>query len=519
LIVMSEAVAEFDCIVVGAGPTGAVLAALLAQRGHRLLVIERDTAVYPLPRAVHLDHEIARVLQEVKVLERMLPAMSPVNEYRFENAAGDVLLHNVSKPGSASSGWEPSYMFVQPELEQALRQRLGEIVGITTWYGYECVDFAQHADRVDVSVREARSDTITQVRGRWLIGCDGASSFVRARLGAGVEDLGFDEPWVVIDTKLKRDALLSDKVAFQFCNPQRPTTCVPAGPGRRRWEFMLLPGESREQITQPNAVWQLLAPWGAEDTLEIVRVAVYRFHALIATEWRRGRVLIAGDAAHQMPPFMGQGMCSGIRDAANLAWKLDRVLRGDSAGVLLDSYQDERAPHVRQIVETSVAMGRIVCERNPDRAAERDAFMIAAHEGGAGALGGQSGQAALLDCGLLQTGCAGAGQLFPQPSGSINGTSGRLDDLVGTGVRLVIDAQLAADAVPGAAVVALEGQGSNVFAENGGPSAAAWLRHHGVVAALVRPDHYVYGTASTIQQAIELAQTFQRAVNHTRRIT
>ena len=188
--------------MVGAGPTGAVLAALL---GNAVIACSSSNAtpqVYPLPRAVHLDHEIARVLQQIGVLDRMLPNMSPVNEYRFENAAGELLLHNVSKPGSAISGWEPSYMFVQPELEQALRQRLGEIVGITTWYGYECVGrCAAVDDHVDVNVRDTRSGAVTRVRGRWLIGCDGASSFVRARLGTGVDDLGFDEPWVVIDTK------------------------------------------------------------------------------------------------------------------------------------------------------------------------------------------------------------------------------------------------------------------------------------------------------------------------------
>jgi 3-(3-hydroxy-phenyl)propionate hydroxylase len=393
-----------------------------------------------------------------------------------------------------------------------LRRRLDEIDTVTVRYGCECVAFDAADDSVAVSLRDAASGAATQVRVRWLVGCDGASSFVRDRLGGGVDDLGFDEPWVVIDTKLKRDIGLPDDTAYQFCDPARPTTCVPAGPGRRRWEFMLLPGESPEAIKAPASVWRLLARWGDERSLEVVRVAVYRFHALLARQWRRGRVLLAGDAAHQMPPFMGQGMCSGIRDAANLAWKLGLVLRGTAPPSLLESYQAERAPHVRRIVETSVAMGRIVCEQDPARAAERDAFMIASRQQGGDTLGrGQGGQAALLEGGSLVTTTPGAGRLFPQPTGMLDGRAGRLDDLVGSGAQLVV-AGAAAPAGADVRVVELNTDGSDAFVETGGPSAAAWLKQHGALAALVRPDHYVFGTAATAAAASELVRAFERAV-------
>ena len=505
---------RFDCIIVGAGPTGAVLAALLGLRGHRVLVAERDAQVYPLPRAVHLDHEIARVLQQVGVLDRLLPSMSPVNEYRFQNAAGDVLLQNVVPPGEAVSGWAASYMFVQPELEQALRTRLCEIVGITTRFDCTCTDLRQDSDGVEVDVRDWAGDVQT-VRGAWLIGCDGASSFVRGRLGVVVEDLGFDEPWVVIDTKMKRDIGLPETSAYQFCDPARPTTCVPAGPGRRRWEFMLLPGETPEDIMEPESVWRLLEPWGGEDALEVVRVAVYRFHALLARRWRVERVLLAGDAAHQMPPFMGQGLCSGVRDAANLAWKLDLMLRGDAPESLLDSYQTERAPHVRHIVETSVEMGRIVCEQDAARAAQRDTMMISARRDGGRSLGrGQAGQAATLTCGLMRE-TAGAGSLFPQPTVARGSLSGRLDDLVGTGVRLVVSDATPLPAEVRATVVPLASDDPSAFVETGGPSAAAWLSEHGAIAALVRPDHYVYGTARSSDEAVELVRTFWKSIDAT----
>ena len=504
------AAVEFDCVVVGAGPTGAVLAALLGQRGRRVLVVERDEQVFPLPRAVHLDHEIARVLQEVGVMDRLLPTMSPATEYRFENAAGDVLVHVVTPPGSARSGWEASYMFVQPELEQILRDRLNELVGVTAWYGAECVGIAQTDRGVELTVQRGGRTEI--VRARFAVGCDGASSFVRDALGVAMDDLGFDEPWVVIDTKPKRDIGLDETTGYQFCNPARPTTCVPAGPGRRRWEFMLLPGETRESIATPESVWRLLAPWGGEAALELVRVAVYRFHALIARRWRVGRTLLAGDAAHQMPPFMGQGMCSGIRDAANLAWKLDLVLGGGAPSALLDSYEAERAPHLRHIVDTSVALGRVVCERDPQRAAERDAFLLATRRAGGNPLGGQGGQAARLAHGVLRSESPGAGELFPQPHVRSDGKSARLDDVVGTDVRLVVDG-LAAASDSRTRVVPLGG-GAGAVVESGGPSASAWLREHGAAAALVRPDHYVYGTAATAADVAELVESFWNDVTN-----
>jgi 3-(3-hydroxy-phenyl)propionate hydroxylase len=509
---MTEAT-DFDCIVVGAGPTGAVLAALLAQRGYRALVVERDERVFPLPRAVHLDHEIARVLQEVGVMDRLLPTMSPATEYRFENAAGELLVHLVMPPNSASSGWDASYMFVQPQLEQILRDRLGELVGVTAWYGAECIGLGQTEEAVELTVR--RGGRTEVVRAHYAVGCDGASSVVRNLLGLAMDDLGFDEPWVVIDTKPKRDIGLDAATAYQFCNPARPTTCVPAGPGRRRWEFMLLPGETRESIATPESVWGLLAPWGGEAALDLVRVAVYRFHALIARHWRLNRVLLAGDAAHQMPPFMGQGMCSGIRDAANLAWKLDLVLSGAPAA-LLDSYEAERAPHVRHLVETSIALGRVVCEQDARRAAERDALLLAARRAGANPLGGQGGQAARIADGLLQVDSAGAGELFPQPRVRVGDTAVRLDDVVGTGARLMVasDVHLPANderiAIVSFGDSALEQGASDPRAvfECGGPSATAWLRERGAVAALVRPDHYVYGTAATAADVAALVESF-----------
>jgi 3-(3-hydroxy-phenyl)propionate hydroxylase len=502
---------RYDCIVVGAGPTGAVLAALLGARGHRVLVLERDADIYPLPRAVHMDHEIVRVLQEIEVLDRLAPHTSTIDTYRFQNAAGDVLLEIGGGDRLAPSGFVASTMFVQPELEALLRDRLESLATVDARFGAVVTDIAVDGDVTVTYQEQARAIRATA---RYLIGCDGAASFVRRWLGGSIEDLGFDEPWVVVDMRVKGRLPLPENTAYQFCDPRRPTTCVPAGPGRRRWEFMLLPGEPREAMGQWENVWPLLEPWGGRDALEPVRLAVYRFHALVVERWRAGPVLLAGDAAHQTPPFMGQGLCSGVRDAANLAWKLSRVLRGRAAETVLDSYQAERAPHFRHVVETSVAMGRIVCELDPARAAARDAAMIGARRDGGRGLGApQGGQVAPLTTGLIRVRDVGAGWLFPQPTGQLGGRSGRMDEVAGHGVRLVVDAPSllphtgalsAAEVRP----VVLDASG---FDESGPPSARAWLAERGAHAALVRPDHYVFGTASDTAGTAQLLADFVAA--------
>jgi 3-(3-hydroxy-phenyl)propionate hydroxylase len=503
---------QYDCIVVGAGPTGATLTALLGASGHRVLVLERDAEVYPLPRAVHMDHETMRVLQEIDVLDRLAPHTSAIDTYRFQNAAGDVLLEISGGDRLAPSGFAASAMFLQPELEALLRERLSSLPSVDTRFGAMVTDIAA-ADTVAVSyLHDGERQCAT---GRYLIGCDGASSFVRRWLDVGIDDLGFDEPWVVVDTRVKGTLPLPENTAYQFCDPRRPTTCVPAGPQRRRWEFMLRPGETREAMCRWENVWPLLEPWGGPEVLEPVRLAVYRFHALVVERWRAGPVLLAGDAAHQTPPFMGQGLCSGIRDAANLAWKLDRVLRGRAAAGLLDSYQLERAPHFRHVVNTSVAMGRIVCELDPTRAAARDAAMIAARREGNVDLGAtQGGQVAPLTTGVVRGTDAGAGWLFPQPTGGLGRRDGRMDDVAGRGTRLVIDTpSLVPDADRLAASevrpIALDASG---FVETGPPSARAWLVAHGVRAALVRPDHYVYGTANDASGIDELLADYAAAI-------
>ena len=502
---------NYDCIIVGAGPTGAVLGGLLSRAGHRVLLLERDHEVYALPRAVHMDHEIMRVLQELNVLEALQPYMHDMDTYRFESAAGEALLESRGNGRLACSGYVSSAMFVQPELERLLRADLLTQPNVTLRLGALVIGL--EAGDSSVAVTWESEGAVQTALARYVVGCDGASSFVRRELRIAMDDLGFDEPWAVVDMLMKRDIGLPENAAYQFCDPRRPTTCVPGGPGRRRWEFMLLPGESREDMGNWDAIWPLLERWGGRDALEPIRLAVYRFHALIASRWRVGRILMAGDAAHQTPPFMGQGLCSGLRDAANLAWKLHRVLAGTSSDALLDSYEQERAPHVRHVVQTSVAMGRVVCERDPERVAQRDAAMKAALAAGQSTVANQGSQVAPLTAGVLRTADPGAGWLFPQPLVAHAGAAVRLDVLVGCGTRLVVDD---AALVPSAALQALDIStvvlGAGGLRECSEPSAVNWLQEHEVHAALVRPDHYTYGTAKDRAGVDALVASFASAL-------
>jgi 3-(3-hydroxy-phenyl)propionate hydroxylase len=473
-----------DCqvLVVGLGPVGATLAALLAQRGVETLAIERDAEVYPLPRAVHFDHEIMRLFQSLGVADAVAAHAREAPAYEFRAADGGVLLRLGRAPQS-ESGWSSGYMFHQPGLEATLRRLLADSPQAAVRLGWRFEGLAQDADGVTAQV--ATPEGPKSVRARFLVGCDGASSPVREAMGVGLVDFQFDEPWLVVDAKVPPGARTPD-LNLQICDPARPTTCVLGGPGRHRWEFMLLPGEASEQMLDDTLIAGLIAPWDC-GPLEIERKAVYRFHGLTADRWRRGRVLLAGDAAHQMPPFAGQGMCSGLRDAANLAWKLEAILAGQADGGLLDSYQAERDPHVRALIQLAIGMGRVVCTLDPDAAAARDADMLAARAAGGQAL--PPPRPTPFAEGCVLKGSPGAGELFPQPTLGAGADRVRLDDVLGPGAWL-ISRSPGGTPREGLRVVDLDAEVQAPWR----PALQEWLAERGAAAVLVRPDRYVFGT-------------------------
>lgn len=364
---------KYDVAIVGAGPVGTTLAALLAKRGLSVVVLERDHDVYPLPRAAHLDAETARNLREVGGWLDT-PGWSITNEgMDFVSGQGELLLRMSSKHNTDHTVAQ-SNLFHQPSLDRLLRDRAVQF-GAELRLGHEVTAIHPTEDGVRVDV--ATSGAPSSIEASWLVGCCGARSFVRRALGVTQLDLDFNEPWLVVDIIVTGDDPNPPTRAAQVCDPVRPHTIVPMPAPRRRFEFMLLPGETPDDINRTEVIEALMKPYFALGNATVERSAVYTFHGLITHEWRRGRVLLAGDSAHQMPPFLGQGMCSGIRDAVNLAWKLSAVVRGANDS-LLDTYQPERSPHVQRIVESAVGFGRIICTLDPDEAAERDRNMLAA---------------------------------------------------------------------------------------------------------------------------------------------
>jgi 3-(3-hydroxy-phenyl)propionate hydroxylase len=474
----------FDCdvLVVGFGPVGAAMAALLARRGIEVIAIDRDSAVYPLPRAVHLDHEIMRLLQQLGVAEEVRRHAREVPAYEFRAADGTLLMRLPPTPDTPSA-WASGYMFHQPSLELALRDVVAMSGHADIRLGWRFEGLAQDPEGVTAKVAGAKGPAV--LRARYLIGCDGASSPVRDAIGGQLADLQFDEPWLVVDARVLPGSRLPD-VNLQICDPKRPTTCVLGGPGRHRWEFMLLPGEDPEAMLADEVIQALIAPWDC-GPIEIERRAVYRFHGLVADRWRSGRVLLAGDACHQTPPFAGQGMCSGLRDAANLAWKLEAVLNGAAAEGLLDTYQAEREPNVRGYIELAIGMGRVVCTLDPKAAAARDAEMLARQRSGAAPL--PPVRSAPFGAGCILAGSAGAGDLFLQPSLGEGRRRLRMDDVLEEGAWLIAR-QASGRTADGLQVLDLADARLAPFRA----ALDAWLGAHGAEAVLVRPDRYVFGT-------------------------
>lgn len=503
---------RFDVAIVGCGPVGAVLATLLGRQGHRVLVAERHAAPYRLPRAVHFDHEVGRILQGCGIGAELRLISEPGSEYEWRNGSGQVLLRFGARD-VGPSGWPDSNMFWQPALEELLEGTAAAQPTVEVRRAVSVVGLDDHGDGVTLTTEPAGGGPAEQVEARFVIGCDGANSTVRDLVGISMTDLGFFYDWLIVDVEL-HEARTFDPINLQICEPGRPTTVVSGGPGRRRWEFMRLPHETTAELDDVERAWQLLEPWDvtpAVATLE--RHAVYRFQARWADRWRVGNVLLAGDAAHQMPPFAGQGMCAGVRDAANLAWKLDHVLAGHATGELLDTYELERADDVRMVIDLSMELGRVICITDPVEAAERDAAMGAA-------AGEAQPQPTLpgISNGVIRAGDPVAGELFVQGRVDRGAGPALFDDVAGTGWRLVttepdVSSLLSADAGRwfaqlGGAVVEIDP------ATDVDGTYSTWFSEHGVAVALQRPDFHLFGAAADADGADRLVADLRAALRH-----
>lgn len=488
--------------VIGFGPSGAVATALLGSRGIHTLALDRQVGVYDKPRAIAIDHEILRLLDNLGVADRVLPHVAPFPASQHFGAKGQLIrrIDMVAEP--YPQGYTPSMVFSQPPVEAALREHAAGYPGVAVALGTELLSLDQDDERVTLRLRgpDGGEEVVTA---DYAIACDGASSGVRQALGLELEDLVFDEPWLVVDVLVDEHALGKlPETAAQFCDPARPTTFIIGPKNHRRWEIMLLPGEDPRAMEQAPAVWSLLSRWLTPADGTLWRASSYRFHALVATQWRRGRVFLAGDAAHQQPPFIGQGMCQGLRDVSNLVWKLDRVLAGRSGPALLDSYGAERAQHVRDLTGRIKAIGHVICERDPEAARLRDERVLA-EGGGAPRTITRQEIVPPLTAGLLSRARSDAtGTLFPQPWIESAGGWTLLDAACGAGWRVVVDGRdpiPLPDGLPPDVTPIRIGRGpssGDAVIERDGV-VAAWFDRRECRAAIVRPDHYVFGTART----------------------
>jgi len=494
-----------DVAIVGLGPTGAVLANLLGQSGWSVIVLEREEDIYYAPKAVHFDDEIMRIFQHVGLAEGLARVCEPFRDMAFllTPKGAPALASQVGNPG-APHGWAGAWWFHQPTLEAHLRAGLARFPAVRTLYGRTVTGLRQDAAGVTVLTEDADGAALS-VRARYVIGCDGGRSTVRREAGLVLDSADFDEPWVVVDVKsltgTKDPALPSNH--YQLCDPAGPVTFVPMTGPYYEWQFMVTDGRSEAEATDPAHVRRRLRAFAPPGRVEILRIAYYKFHALWATRWRNGRILLAGDSAHQMPPFLGQGMCSGVRDAMSLSWRLDLVLAGRADERVLQHYEDERAAHVRHIIEGAMFLGRVIQTRRPAVAALRNLmvfwlpnripvlrrlFMTLAN------------RKRPIECGFIGGNAPKlAGRLAPQPLVRTADGPALLDDVLGPGAVVLVPAARRGEAQ---AAVAASGLDLAVLGFDVGPAPGVvgdaadglggWLRAARAEFAVIRPDRVVF---------------------------
>ena len=489
-----------DVAIIGFGPAGATLANLLGQTGLSVVVLEKEAAIYPLPRAIHFDGEVMRIFQSIG-LRREVEDISRagLKGMHFVNAEGETLLIRGGTTALGPHGCASNYYFHQPELERVLREGVKRFENVRVCLQHSVIDIQEHPEHASLQVKDCNNNT-HEINARYVVGCDGARSLVRKILGSPMQDLGLHQAWLVFDALLKDNAPPLPDHTVQHCEPARPMTYCNVTGNRRRWEIMMLPDDDPAEIVKPENLWPLVNRWVQPENAEIERATIYTFHSVIAKGWRTGCLMIAGDAAHQTPPFLGQGMCAALRDASNLAWKLQAVLTGIASDDLLDTYESERAPHVQAFIELAVRLGDIIQTTDPEAAKARDAKF-------------RQGQpeifqfpAPVLGHGMVAAGPVPVGQTFPQPQLS-NGQW--LDEAIGNHFAVIALPELLQEVSPQTRAQWKQWQVVSQSAQD--ESLRAWLDQQSVRAVLVRPDRYILGMVNTSAQLDALSQQWFRA--------
>ncbi len=477
----------YDTVIIGYGPTGATLVNLLGLCGLNVLVLERSAQLYQLPRAVHFDDETMRVFQTIGIADELTKLIRINLGMRFVDPQGKLLLDWPRPQGIGPNRWHASYRFHQPDLERVLRKATEHNETLEIHSSAEVFFAHDQGDKVEVRYKDLKTGQIHIVNTKYAVGCDGANSIMRQFIGTEMNDLGFQERWLVIDVLLKTPMPELGDHTIQYCNPKRPATYCRNPGKRRRWEIRLMDYEDETEATKEENVWAMLKNWISPNEANLERKVVYTFLSAIAEKWRSGRLLLAGDAAHLTPPFMGQGLCAGIRDVANLAWKLALCSKGEMDDSLLDTYHSERYPHVKAYIETAIQLGGLI--NNLDSA---EALKTAFPKANGSAR--MESIAPRLGDGLKAGSSAHRGKLFPQLklTGSL-----LMDDVIGYSPVLMIrnhflncNHQISTN--------------SNVISAISEPEVEACLEELDTNAVLVRPDRYVLGTAKTEKELNEL---------------
>ena len=353
---------DYDVVIVGLGPTGGVLANLIAKHNLSIKILEKENQLYNLPRAVHFDDEIMRVFETIGISENFLKQTIINKGTRFIDENNNLLLDWPRPKVITENGWYPSYRFHQPDLERNLRKKLSNFKKVSISQNSDVFNVENKKDHVEVTYKNVKTEKENILRSKYVIGCDGGRSFVRKAIDAGIDDLGFEQRWAVIDVLLKTKNIELPDRTIQYCSSSRPATYCRNVGRRRRWEIALKNERDEKQFLREENLWKFLNRWVSKEDIKIERKAVYTFQSAIAKKWQKGRIFLAGDAAHLSPPFMGQGMCAGIRDASNLAWKIAFCCQNEHNIKLLNSYQSERYKNVKEYILTTMNMGKLLNE-------------------------------------------------------------------------------------------------------------------------------------------------------------
>lgn len=451
---MTQLTSEIPVVIIGAGPTGLTTGLLLASYGVRSIILERNKVPLDIPRAIVLDDEGARTLQIFGADKTYVAGTVVGNGAEYVDDAGQQF--GRVGAGPETYGFPKRHFINQPEMEAALRACLSHTDLCDLRFSHEVTALNEAGTHVSVQVTDD-SGAAHLISAQYVVAADGGRSPTRESLGIAMRGSTYEQDWIVIDTVNDPDTA---NYTHFYCSNARPHVSVPAPNGGRRYEFMVLPGETHDDVLQEAFIAELLAPFRTISAKDLVRKTIYTFHARMAERWREGRIFLAGDAAHMTPPFAGQGMNAGLRDAANISWKLACVLNGGAADAILDSYDAERRNPAWAMIQLAVVMGDVVMPIEQDQLAFRQQLMKAIapfpavqdyllHMKFKPRPRCDTGLFLNLDQGALEADLVG--EMIPQPDVTLNGHSLKLDTVLGNGFALI-----AQDAAGAAAIGSLE---------------------------------------------------------------